>query len=180
MTNVVGEGGIADGLGATLLEMRQQLDLAPAVLPSLTGDRSPLPLSAPTSGSLARPRSSNAALYGCYGVPLVEVLTGHRALFGTTTLTTVTAAAADEAGHGVEDQGAAVVRRIDNLVVASRIGVEPNLRVSPPHQAPGTGRPRVRHGDFEVLAVVLDTSPRCGCDNWPCRALPVSQPLRPT
>jgi len=80
---VVARAGAVDSVGSMLRRVRQQLGLALADLPGLTGGQ----FAAAAVGSYEREfRSPSverlAALCGYYGVPLVEVLAGHSAPAG--------------------------------------------------------------------------------------------------
>jgi len=80
-----------------------------------------------------------------YGVPLVDVLAGHPAPTGHRRA--VIMAAVDEAATAQETRA---LRRLAASVTCRRTGPTPH--------SVATGLPRLRHGDLEVLAVVLDTS----------------------
>jgi len=140
------EGGV-DGVGSRLRRVRQQLGLTLADLPSLTGGQ----FTAAVVGSYERDFRSPtverlASLCGYYGVPLVEVLTGHPPSAGHRG-PPATAAAADEAATVPETRA---LRRFAASVT--------RRRTSPALQPPPTGVALLRDGDLEVLAVLLDTS----------------------
>ena len=142
---MVVEGGPAAGVGSRLRQVRQELGLALAELPTLTGGQ----FSAAAVGSYERefrwPTVERLALLcSYYGVPLVDVMAGHAAPTGPRR---AVIAAVDEAATAQETRA---LRRLAASVTARRTG--------PTRQAVATGLPRVRHGDLEVLAVVLDTS----------------------
>ncbi len=141
---MVAEVGTVDGVGSRLLRVREQLGLALADLPHLTGGQ----FTAAAVGSYERefrwPTVERmAALCGYYGAPLAEVLTGTPASPGHRD-----APAAEEAATAPEIRA---LRRFAASVT--------RRRTSAALQAAATGVPRLRDGDFEVLAVVLDTSP---------------------
>ena len=142
------EGGTAGGVGPRLRGVRQELGLALGDLPGLTGGA----FTAAAVGSYEREFRSPSVerlevLCGYYGVPLAEVLTGYPAPAAQHSAMDTPAAAAD-AGTAQE---ARALRRLAASVAARRTG--------PTRHTVTTGLPRLRHGDLEVLAVVLDTSP---------------------
>ncbi len=143
---MVVEGGTVAGVGSRLRQVRQELGLALADLATLTGGQ----FSAAAVGSYERefrwPTVERLALLcSYYGVPLVDVLAGHPAPTGHRP---AVMAAVDEAATAQETRA---LRRLAASVTCRRTG--------PTRPAVATGLPRVRHGDLEVLAVVLDTSP---------------------
>ena len=85
-----------------------------------------------------------AALCGYYNVPLVEILTGHPA---------PPPPQADQPAAAATDVAAAqqtrALRRLTASVASRRTGTD----------APVDGAPRLRHGDYEVLALALNTTP---------------------
>jgi len=129
--------------------------LALADLPTLTGGQ----FSAAAVGSYERefrwPTVERLALLcSCYGVSLVDVLSGHPAPTGHRG---AVMAAVDEAATAQETRA---LRRLAASVTCRRTG--------PTRQVVATGLPRLRHGDLDALAVVLDT--QRGCDDWPLEA----------
>jgi len=84
-----------------------------------------------------------AVLCGHYGVPLVEVLTGRPAPPGCRSAPATAAAGTAQEIRALRQFAASLTHR----------------RTGPSLQAAVTGMPRLRYGNFEVLAVVLDTSP---------------------
>lgn len=142
---MVVEGGTAAGVGSRLRQVRQALGLALADLPTLTGGQ----FSAAAVGSYERefrwPTVERLALLcSFYGVPLVDVLAGRPAPTGHLRAVRATV---DEVATAQETRA---LRRLAASVTCRRTG--------PTRQAVATGLPRLRHGDLEVLAVVLDTS----------------------
>ncbi len=138
---------MADGVGSRLRGVRQQLGLALGDLPGLTGGA----FTAAAVGSYEREFRSPSVerldvLCGYYGVPLGEVLTGHPVPVASQRASD-TAGVADDAGTAQE---ARALRRLAASVASRRTG--------PTRHTVATGLPRLRHGDLEVLAVVLDTS----------------------
>jgi len=144
---MVAEGEAVEGVGSRLRRARRQLGLALGDLPGLTGGA----FTAAAVGSYEREFRSPTVerldvLCGFYGVPLAEVLTGHPVPAAQHSPIDVPGAA-DEAGTAQESRA---LRRFAASVTARRTG--------PTRPAVATGLPRLRHGDLEVLAVVLDTS----------------------
>jgi len=146
---MVAEGEAVEGVGSRLRRARRQLGLALGDLPGLTGGQ----FTAAAVGSYERefrwPTVERLdVLCGYYGVPLVEVLTGQPGpAVHDGAPATAAAAAADDAGTAREMRA---LRRLAASVTHRRAG--------PARQSASTGMPRLRHGDLEVLAVVLDTS----------------------
>jgi transcriptional regulator with XRE-family HTH domain len=144
---MVAEGEAVDGVGSRLRRARRQLGLALGDLPGLTGSQ----FTAAAVGSYERefrwPTVERLdVLCGYYGVPLVEVLTGHPGP-AVHDGAPATAAAAADAGTARE------------MRALARLGASvTHRRAGPARQSASTGMPRLRHGDLEVLAVVLDTS----------------------
>jgi len=144
---MVAEGEAVEGVGSRLRRARRQLGLALRDLPGLTGGA----FTAAAVGSYERefrwPTVERLdVLCGYYGVPLVEVLTGHPGP-AVHDGAPGRATAAGDAGTAREMRA---LRRLTASVTHRRAG--------PARQSASTGMPRLRHGDLEVLAVVLDTS----------------------
>ncbi len=121
--------------------------VTPATLPAPDLDRGKF--SAAAVGSYERefrwPTVERLALLcSYYGVPLVDVLAGHPTPTGHRR---AVMAAVDEAATAQETRA---LRRLATSVTCRRTG--------PTRHSVATGLPRLRHGDLEVLAVVLDTS----------------------
>ncbi len=140
-----GDGGV----GGRLRRARQQLGLALDDLPALTGGR----FTAAAVGSYERGFRTTtvermAALCGYYNAPLVEILTGQPAPPTPPPLPHQAAAAANDVAA---TQQSRALRRFAASVA--------RRHTRPGTQAAGDGVLRLRGGDYQVLALALDTTP---------------------
>jgi len=143
------EGARDGGVGNRLRTARQHLGLALDDLPALTGGQ----FTAAAVGSYERGfRTATvermAALCGYYNIPLVEVLTGHPAPPNSPPPPEQPAAPVSDVAAAQQTRA---LRRLTSSI-ASR-------RTRPGTDAPAHGAPRLRHGDYEVLALALNTTP---------------------